>query len=245
VRRREFITLLGGAAAVWPLAAEAQQSDRVRLIGVMGGGIANDPNAQANIAAFLQVLEKLGRTVGRNLRIESRQGAGNADDTRKYAVEVVALAPDVILSNGTANLGPLFAGDAHRADSVHDRRRPGWWRLRQYSGAAGRQRTPDLFNEVDIYDGSTLLRSFIGNTSLSPPGTQIPVYYFNVFAGSGEVITQLVLSSNSLGCCFETDNYSASINSVPAPIVGAGLPGMITVLGGAGLLGWWRRRKPS
>jgi ABC-type uncharacterized transport system substrate-binding protein len=108
MKRRAFITLLGGAAAAWPVAARAQQSDRVRLIAVMGGGIANDPNAQANIAAFLQVLEKLGWTVGRNLRIESRQGAGNADDTRKYAVEVVALAPDVILSNGTANLGPLL-----------------------------------------------------------------------------------------------------------------------------------------
>jgi ABC-type uncharacterized transport system substrate-binding protein len=108
MRRREFITLVGGAAVAWPLAARAQQSDRVRLIGIMGGGVANDPNAQANIAAFLQALEKLGWTVGRNLRIESRQGAGNVDDTRKYAAEVVALAPDVILCNGTANLGPVL-----------------------------------------------------------------------------------------------------------------------------------------
>jgi putative tryptophan/tyrosine transport system substrate-binding protein len=108
MRRREFITLLGGATMAWPLAARAQQSDRVRLICVMGGGVANDPNAQANIAAFLHALEKLGWTVGRNLRIESRQGAGNVDDTRKYAAEVVALAPDVILSNGTANLAPLL-----------------------------------------------------------------------------------------------------------------------------------------
>src|SRR2546421_5047128 len=69
IGRRKFLATLGGAAA-WPVAARAQQSDRVRLIGVMGGGVANDPNAQANIAAFLQVLEKLGWTVGRNLRIE-------------------------------------------------------------------------------------------------------------------------------------------------------------------------------
>ena len=71
MRRREFVLLLGGAAA-WPVAARAQQSDRVRLIGVMGGGVANDPNAQANIGAFLQALEKLGWTIGRNLQIESR-----------------------------------------------------------------------------------------------------------------------------------------------------------------------------
>ena len=107
MKRREFIALLGGATA-WPLVARAQHSDRVRLIAIMGGGVANDSNAQANIAAFLQALEKLGWTVGLNLWIESRQGAGNVDDTRKYAAEVVALAPDVILSNGTANLMPLL-----------------------------------------------------------------------------------------------------------------------------------------
>jgi putative tryptophan/tyrosine transport system substrate-binding protein len=95
MNRRDFITLLGGAAT-WPLAARAQQSDRVRLIGVMGGGVANDPNAQANIAAFLQVLEKLGWTVGRNLRIESRQGAGNVDDTRMTVKALPGSALEVI-----------------------------------------------------------------------------------------------------------------------------------------------------
>ena len=108
----------------WALAAHAQQSDRVRLIGIMGGGVANDPNAQANIAAFLQALEKLGWTVGRNLRIESRQGAGNVDDTRKYAAEVVALAPGRHPVQWHREPGAGVAGDAHRADSVHDRRRP-------------------------------------------------------------------------------------------------------------------------
>ncbi len=109
MRRREFITLLGGAAAAWPLAARAQQADRVRRIGALiGAPSADNPDAQANIRAFLQVLQQLGWTDGRNVRIDIRWGAGNADDIRKYAAELAALAPDVIFASGTASVGPML-----------------------------------------------------------------------------------------------------------------------------------------
>ena len=108
LRRREFITLLGGSAAGWPLAARAQQPERMRRIGVLTGAAADDPEAQARIAAFLQGLQQLGWTDGRNVRIDYRWGAGNADNIRKYAAELVALAPDVILATGSAAMGPLL-----------------------------------------------------------------------------------------------------------------------------------------
>jgi putative ABC transport system substrate-binding protein len=109
VRRRAFITLLGGAAAAWPLAARAQQADRVRRIGALiGAPSADNPDAQANIRAFLQVLQQLGWTDGGNVRIDIRWGAGNADDIRKYAAELAALAPDVIFASGTASVGPML-----------------------------------------------------------------------------------------------------------------------------------------
>ena len=90
MRRREFITFLG-STAVWPLAARAQQSDRMRRIGVLGGVAADDPNGRVRIAAFLQGLQQLGWIVGRNVQIEYRWAAGSADDLRKYAAELVAL----------------------------------------------------------------------------------------------------------------------------------------------------------
>jgi putative tryptophan/tyrosine transport system substrate-binding protein len=105
MRRRAFISLLGGAAA-WPLAARAQQGDRVRRIGVLNGQAADDPDAQTNMAAFLQGMQQLGWTDGRNVRIEHRWGAGNAANIRKYATELVGLAPDVILASGAAPLAP-------------------------------------------------------------------------------------------------------------------------------------------
>ena len=108
MRRREFITLLGGAAAAWPIAARAQQPEQMRRIGVLTNLVADDPEAQARVGAFLQGLQELGWAVGRNMRIEYRWGAGDADRTRGYAAELVALAPDVILTSGASALAPLL-----------------------------------------------------------------------------------------------------------------------------------------
>jgi putative ABC transport system substrate-binding protein len=106
--RRDFITLLGGVAAAWPLAARAQQRrEHMRRIGVLTAFTADDPEAQDRIAAFLQGLQEFGWIVGRNVRIVTRWGAGDADRFRTYAAELVALAPDVILANGGPALGPL------------------------------------------------------------------------------------------------------------------------------------------
>ena len=92
MRRRDFLGVLGGAAA-WPLAARAQQPDRVRRIGVLMPLAADDAEGQARIAAFLDGLQQLGWTDGRNVRIDTRWAAGNANDARKYAAELVSLAP--------------------------------------------------------------------------------------------------------------------------------------------------------
>ena len=97
MRRREFIAGLGGAAT-WPIVGRAQQPERMRRIGVLrGGGAADDPEGQARHAAFLQALQQLGWIDGRNVQIDTRWPAGDADDARKFAAELVALAPDVIL----------------------------------------------------------------------------------------------------------------------------------------------------
>jgi putative ABC transport system substrate-binding protein len=101
--RRQFITLLGGAAAGWPLAARAQQ-ERVQRIGVLMNLAADDPESTVRLTAFRQTLQQLGWTEGRNVRIETRWGASDAEKSRKYAAELVALAPDVIVANATASL---------------------------------------------------------------------------------------------------------------------------------------------
>jgi putative ABC transport system substrate-binding protein len=107
MRRRQFITLLGATAA-WPLAARAQQSDRIRRIGVLMSVAAEDPEGPARTAAFAHGLQQLGWSVGGNMRIDYRWGAGDGDRIRRYAAELIALAPDVILATGSATLGPLL-----------------------------------------------------------------------------------------------------------------------------------------
>jgi ABC-type uncharacterized transport system substrate-binding protein len=105
--RRTFITVLGGAAA-WPLAARAQQGERMRRIGVFFPGAADDTEYQARNAAFLQALQQLGWIDGRNVQIDTRWGAGDPNNIPKYGAELVALAPDVILAAGGAVTGPLL-----------------------------------------------------------------------------------------------------------------------------------------
>jgi putative ABC transport system substrate-binding protein len=105
--RRTFVTLLGGAAAAWPLAVRAQQSQRMRRVGILSPLPADDANGQVRIAAFLQGLQEFGWAVDRNVRMEIRWG-GKADDMRKYAAELAALAPEVILAPGSASTGPLL-----------------------------------------------------------------------------------------------------------------------------------------
>ena len=97
MRRRELITLLGGAAAAWSLAARAQQGERIRRIGVLVARAEDDPEGQAQVAAFVRTLQSLGWTTGRNAQIDIRWGATDAASARKFAAEMIALAPDVNL----------------------------------------------------------------------------------------------------------------------------------------------------
>jgi putative tryptophan/tyrosine transport system substrate-binding protein len=107
MRRREFISLLGGAAAAWPFAGHAQQREQMRRIGVLMSAVEGDPTGLEYITAFAQALAELGWTVGRNVRIEYRWGAGDLDRFRRYAAELVALSPDVVLASAGSIVGAL------------------------------------------------------------------------------------------------------------------------------------------
>src|SRR5262245_34527671 len=110
MRRREFITLIGGAAA-WPLAASAQQGERIPRVAVLSsaGSIdISDPETQTNVTAFVQALQQLGWENGRNVRIDHRVGGNNVERIRKLVAELAALAPDVIVTAGATSVGPLL-----------------------------------------------------------------------------------------------------------------------------------------
>jgi putative tryptophan/tyrosine transport system substrate-binding protein len=106
MRRRQFIALIGGAAA-WPLAAGAQQAEQMRRIGVLMNRAADDPDGQACVATFQQALQQLGWSDGGNVRIDTRWGANDVDRDRRYAAELAALAPDVVLAAGTLSVAAL------------------------------------------------------------------------------------------------------------------------------------------
>jgi putative tryptophan/tyrosine transport system substrate-binding protein len=108
VKRRQFITLLGGAAAAWPLAARAQQRERMRSVGVLTPFAAHNTEGQNRVTAFAQALQQMGWSVGQNARLHYRWGDGTSAAMQKYAAELVALAPDVILADSSAALSPLL-----------------------------------------------------------------------------------------------------------------------------------------
>jgi putative tryptophan/tyrosine transport system substrate-binding protein len=108
MKRRDFITLLGGAAVSWPLAGRAQQRERMRRIGVLMNLAANDAEGQARLAALLQGLQEAGWAVGRNVRIDLRWGEGDPESFRKQAAELVALSPDIIFASGVPAATPLL-----------------------------------------------------------------------------------------------------------------------------------------
>jgi ABC-type uncharacterized transport system substrate-binding protein len=110
VKRREFITLLGGAAAAWPVVARAQQGEGVRRIGVLLPTTREDAEFQAWVGAFLQSLALTGWRIGSNMRIDTRYGGSNTAELRKQATELLALAPDVVLAHGASTVGPLLQG---------------------------------------------------------------------------------------------------------------------------------------
>ncbi len=135
-RRRDFITLFGGAAAAWPLAARAQRAGGMRRIGVLMNLSENDPEARGLVATFREGLAQLGWIDGRNVQIDYRWSAGNLDRIRRYAAELVALPPEVILAYGGSTVGPLQQVTRTVPIVFVEVHRPGWRRLRDKSSAA-------------------------------------------------------------------------------------------------------------
>ena len=138
MKRRDFIAGLAGVAS-WPVAARAQQPERLRRIGVFSPVAADSPEGQSRLTSFLQRLQELGWTEGRNVRIDYRLAEGDAGRMRRHAADVIALGPDVCLGKWHDGLGPLLEA-TRTIPIVFGSCRPGRRRLRRKPGAAGRQR---------------------------------------------------------------------------------------------------------
>ena len=137
MRRRAFITLLGGAAA-WPLAARAQQPAQIRRVGMLIGYAENDPETQARLAAFRQAFEQLGWKEARSVRIDYRFAPEGPEQAQRFAKELVALRPDILVGNFDARHCCSPARDTHHPDRIGGRVRPSGRRLRRQHRAAGR-----------------------------------------------------------------------------------------------------------
>ena len=138
MKRRDFITLFGGAAAAWPLAARAKQAERMRRIGVLMGYPEGDPQAQANVTALVQGLQNLDWIEGRNVQIDYRWAGGDPDKAQTFARELIAIMPDVMVYE-SSDTDPA-ARNADHTDRIRVRGRPGWQRLCRQSGASRQER---------------------------------------------------------------------------------------------------------
>jgi putative tryptophan/tyrosine transport system substrate-binding protein len=178
--RRQFITLLSGGLAAWPIVARAQQPERMRRIGIIMPTSSDVAEYQVRVDALLQELQQLGWIIGRNIRIDTRWTKGDADDTRKYAAELVALGPDVIVATGVSTVGPLLqltrtvpivfptAADPVAAGLVESLARPGGnatgFLTFEYSLST---KWPELLKQV----ASNVMRAAVLRDPVTPSGT--------------------------------------------------------------------------
>jgi len=139
MRRRELITLLGGAAATWPLAAHAQQRERIRHIGILMAFPENDPEAQSWAAGFREELGKLGWTEGYNIQIDTRWATADVESLQRFAKQLVTFQPDLILTGSTPATAAMQQQTNTHPDRFRDGRRSCWKRIRREPVAAGRQ----------------------------------------------------------------------------------------------------------
>src|SRR5262245_11451100 len=178
MRRREFITLLGGATVTWPLAARAQQPDRMRRIGVLMGFPESDSQAQSFIAAFRDGLQKLGWTDGRNIRIDTRWPGFDAESRQRFAKELVALQPDLILSHTTPTTAALLQ-ETRTIPIVFATYRSGSKRFRPEPRAARWQR--HRFHPRRAYNGCQVGGTAQGDCAARQPGRYV------VQPGNGDI----------------------------------------------------------